>query len=132
MEKKYNLNLIVKWGEDLKPVFDDLQNLKKLGYADKNSLITLNDCTLNAGLYDNYEAFLATYLAVKKGDKEEISKTIPSISQEESEIDFGDISLALYQINKELEKNGFEKFSENEIKDIVVSSLIKGHSNYSK
>ena len=132
MEKKYNLNLIVKWGEDLKPVFDDVQNLKKLGYADKNSLITLNDCTLNAGIYDNYEDFLATYLAVKKGDKEEIKRNIPTISEEESDIDYGDISLALYQINKELEKKGFDKYSEEEIKDVVLSSLIKGHSNYSK
>lgn len=71
--------------------------------------IDMNGIVFNANIYETKEQAAATYVGIINGSKELILDHLPS------EGDATDIAASLESINKELEKLGFEKFTEEEI-----------------
>ena len=71
--------------------------------------IDMNGIVFNANIYETKEQAAATYVGIINGNKELILDCLPS------EGDATDIAASLESINKELEKLGFEKFTEEEI-----------------
>ncbi len=74
--------------------------------------IDMNGIVFNANIYETKEQAVATYVGIINGSKELILEYLPSKG------DATDIAASLERINKELEKLGFEKFTEEEIETV--------------
>ena len=98
--------------------FKDLKELQKMGIANEWAKIDFNGTNLVAGIYDYGEQFLDTHSAIMEGDKQKIVDNLPKGGNYPDQV-----ACALYNINYHLEKFNYEKFSYEEIDDIVNSYL---------
>lgn len=69
MSKGYELNLEMTIGSNANDVFEQLQELKRLGFADESAIITFNECRVPAGCIASADDFMAVYQAIIQKNK---------------------------------------------------------------
>ncbi len=123
-EEPCNVDFSVRAGCDVGDVFKIMKKYQNVGLADEYSSITFNGLTLVAGIYDNVEEFMETYIGVRQNIRDDITKNYKSTN------DVGAILDSFDHINEWLRYYGYEPFSEEEQVEIV--SRLKHNISNSK
>ena len=109
-----NIFSITIEGKPATTVGDLFEEVERLRIKEDATFINIdmNGIAFNANIYETKEQAVATYVGIINGSKELILEYLPSKG------DATDIAASLESINKELEKLGFEKFTEEEIETV--------------
>lgn len=111
LSSNFSVQLIVKNNPVV--TFKFLKGLQDLGYANNDSTIVANRIRVPAGYCTDYSHFLATYNAIRTGDRATVYDLVPKDLDDSAVVRFIGICSSSMRVM------GFESFTNDEVRNFL-------------
>ena len=118
MSRIFSVTLEGTPSTSVEELFEEVEKIDSI-YSPSFIKIDMNGIVYNVKIYETKEQVLETYWGILNGNKQRIIAFLPQ------EGDAYEIGASLELINTEFEKFGFEKFSNEEIEEVVKTYQVK-------
>ena len=118
MSRIFSLTLEGTPSTSVEELFEEVEKIDSI-YSPSFIYVNMNGIVFNIKIYETKEQVLETFWGILYGSKQHIIASLPQ------EGDAYQIGASLELINKEFEEFGYEKFSDEEIEEVVKKYQVK-------